>query len=222
MGDSRIALRENIKTYLKFAWILTAYIACQTRLQHVKPSWVNSQGQVLSTPLEPGEAWGTVKSRSDWRQTVQGNRSLRQVNSPTIRIAFQFWEVCIHQTACQWNDYRTSVHVGLPFDIGHAMKCKKGGFVYVGHINARGGKAQTLRENRHSGTATGRRTHQSKQESTSKIRRQRAFYDVRIFDSVTHSHLSLYLTSTSLEKSVAFSERSQKTEHGPFTTTQYI
>ena len=128
---------------------------------------------------------------------------------------------------------------GEPFNIGHALSCKKGGFVHRRHDAIRDMTGDLLNEVCHdvcieppllelTGETLSLRTANAARDARLDIsargvwsREQRAFFDVRVFDPNARSYqnqsLSQAYRKNELEKKRHYNERVREIEHGTFT-----
>ncbi|CAM1154665.1 Uncharacterised protein r2_g4332 [Pycnogonum litorale] len=128
---------------------------------------------------------------------------------------------------------------GSKYDVDHAISCKKGGFVVIRHNRLRDPTASMLKEvcydvqteptlNPVTGEEFHERTAVTSNEARLDIRArgfwqsgQRAFFDVRVFDSNAQRYRNMSLpqcyTVNEEEKKRKYNERVLQTEHGSFT-----
>ena len=128
---------------------------------------------------------------------------------------------------------------GDPFNVGHALSCKKGGFVHRRHDAIRDMTGDLLNEVCHdvcieppllelTGETLSLRTANAARDARLDIsargvwsREQRAFFDVRVFDPNARSYqnqsLSQAYRKNELEKKRHYNERVREIEHGTFT-----
>lgn len=128
---------------------------------------------------------------------------------------------------------------GLPFNQTHAMTCKTGGFICMRHDEVRDVTAQMLKEVCHDvtvepvllplqGEQLARNTSNTLNDARVDVsargfwtRRQRAYFDIRIFDPMARCHRDLPLDAAhrrnEQEKLRAYEERIQNVDQGSFT-----
>ena len=128
---------------------------------------------------------------------------------------------------------------GDTFNVGHALSCKKGGFVHRRHDAIRDMTGDLLQEVCHdvcieppllelTGETLSLRTANAARDARLDIsargvwsRNQRAFFDVRVFDPNARSYqnqsLSQAYRANELEKKRHYNERVREIEHGTFT-----